>query len=90
MSTLNFTRYILECDGCGARHGAPNGHNSAQEARIAAYVDGWRYPARLKADGSVGVSTSDVCPDCMPAWTPQGRRVRKKSARLSNTEAPTS
>ncbi|MBM4820068.1 hypothetical protein HXP45_03025 [Streptomyces actuosus] len=38
MSALNFSRYILECDGCKKRHGDPHGHNSSQEARIAAYI----------------------------------------------------
>ena len=39
MSALGFNRFILQCDGCKARHGEPHGHNSAQEARIAAYID---------------------------------------------------
>jgi hypothetical protein len=89
MSSLNFTRYLLECDGCKQRHGEPNGHNSAREARLAAYVDGWRYPPMVKTDGSHGTSTSDVCPDCFPAWTLRGWGQRQGSGRrLSTDEAP--
>lgn len=29
------------------------------------YVDGWRYPARTKADGKVSTRSDDVCPDCV-------------------------
>jgi hypothetical protein len=89
MSALGFNRYLLQCDGCKARHGEPNGHNSAHEARIAAYVDGWRYPAMIKSDGSIGTKTSDVCPDCMPTWEPQRWRERDKSRQLHQHEAPT-
>jgi hypothetical protein len=89
MSTLNFTRLILQCDGCKKRHGDPHGHNSAQEARIAAYVDGWRFPATVRANGAPGTAASDVCPDCTPAWEPQqyGQRFAS-STRLSVSEAP--
>lgn len=88
MSTLTFSRYVLQCDGCKARHGEPDGHNSAHEARIAAYIDGWRYPSMVRADGTIGTRTSDVCPACMPTWMPRRWRERDKSRRLRNAEAP--
>jgi hypothetical protein len=88
VSTLSFNRYILQCDGCKARHGEPDGHNSAQEARIAAYVDGWRYPPMVRGDGAPGSKTSDVCPECMPTWVPQRWRERDGGRRLRTAEAP--
>ena len=88
MSALNFTRYLLECDGCKKRHGEPNGHNSAREARLAAYVDGWRYPPMVKTDGGYGSSTSDVCPNCMPGWVPRRWGQRNSGRRLPSDEAP--
>lgn len=89
MSALNFSRHVLECDGCKKRHGEPHGHNSPREARIAAYIDGWRYPLMLKADDSYGTTTSDVCPDCLPGWIPQRVKQRNVGRRLSVDEAPT-
>lgn len=89
MSALTFGRYLLECDGCKKRHGEPHGHNSAREARIAAYVDGWRYPSMVKSDGSCGSSTSDVCPDCMPGWIPRRWGQRNSGRRLASDQAPT-
>ncbi|MGW4822507.1 hypothetical protein ACWEP4_26825 [Streptomyces sp. NPDC004227] len=80
MSALSFNRYVLECDGCQKRHGEPHGHNSAREARIAAYIDGWRFPSLVRADGSLGNSTSDVCADCMPTWVPR-RWGQRRSGR---------
>lgn len=70
MSALGFNRYILQCDGCKARHGDPHGHNSAQEARIAAYIDGWRYPSMLRrtAPSAVGRLT------CVRSACRRGRR----------------
>lgn len=68
MSTFTFSRVILECDGCKKRHGEPHGHASAREARIAAYVDGWRFPPMLKANGHYGERTNDVCGECIPTW----------------------
>lgn len=87
MSTLNFTRLILECDGCKTQHGQPHGHNSAQEARIAAYIDGWRFPSTVRADGTPGSAVSDVCPDCIPGWRPQ-RYGQNGARRLATEEAP--
>ncbi|MFF8829126.1 hypothetical protein [Streptomyces sp. NPDC015131] len=89
MSSVTFSRYILECDGCKKPHGYPHGHNSAQEARIAAYIDGWRFPPMVRADGSTGVRTNDICDECMPTWTPQQWRPGRGSGRrLSIQEAP--
>jgi hypothetical protein len=89
MSRLSFLRYILQCDGCKTRHGDPIGHNSAEEARIAAYVDGWRFPALLKSDGAPGTRASDVCPECMPTWTPRRWQDGDRCRQLAATEAPT-
>ncbi|GGK18281.1 hypothetical protein GCM10011583_57700 [Streptomyces camponoticapitis] len=89
MSTLNFTRIILRCDGCLKRHGDPHGHGSAREARVAAYIDGWRFPSTARADGSPGSGSSDVCPDCLPTWEPQGYLARpSRSRRLRVDESP--
>ncbi|AWT42814.1 MULTISPECIES: hypothetical protein [Streptomyces] len=89
MSALNFSRYILECDGCKKRHGDPHGHNSSQEARIAAYIDGWRFPSMIKSDGSIGSRTNDVCADCMTTWAPrQWATGRGSGRRLSVDQAP--
>lgn len=88
MARLHFSRFLLECDGCHQRHGEPHGHNSPQEARIAAYIDGWRFPVNLKANGSPGTSEADVCPSCLPAWTLKKRR--SASRRLRASEAPQS
>jgi len=89
VSTLNFSRIVLVCDGCQKRHGDPHGHNSAQEARIAAYTDGWRFPATVRADGSPGSAACDVCPDCMPTWQPQHYHARPgRSTHLHVDKAP--
>ncbi|MFV0136374.1 hypothetical protein ACLGIH_24735 [Streptomyces sp. HMX87] len=89
MSTLNFARVVLQCDGCQKRHGEPHGHNSAQEARMAAYIDGWRFPNTVKSDGSVGTGTSDVCNDCFPNWRPRHWQTGRGSGRrLSVGQAP--
>ncbi|MEV7976234.1 hypothetical protein [Streptomyces sp. NPDC086519] len=89
MSALTFSRLVLVCDGCQKRHGEPHGHNSAQEARIAAYIDGWRFPATVKKDGSQGTGASDVCPDCIPTWVPQRWLQRPgRGAHLPISEAP--
>lgn len=91
MSTLNFTRLVLVCDGCKKRHGDPHGHNSANEARVAAYIDGWRFPSTIKSNGQPGSASCDVCPDCMPTWEPQHYHARPgRSTRLSVGSAPRS
>ncbi|MET8506801.1 hypothetical protein ABZV60_19415 [Streptomyces sp. NPDC004787] len=89
MSTLTFSRVVLQCDGCLRRHGDPHGHNSAQEARAAAYGDGWRFPATVRADGTPGNGSSDVCGSCIPAWRPKRWGERPASSvRLPVDAAP--
>ncbi|MFE9777764.1 hypothetical protein ACFYPA_06355 [Streptomyces sp. NPDC005775] len=87
MARLTFNRVILECDGCQKRHGEPAGHNSPTEARLAGYVDGWRFPSNLRSNGQLGDTESDVCPECMPSWVPRTRRAAGR--RLRTHEAPT-
>lgn len=70
MSSYPTTRWILVCDGCEEEHGAPTGHLTALEMRAAAYADGWRFPARVKANGDPSKQTNDVCPKCIDGWTP--------------------
>jgi len=96
MSALTFYRYIIECDGCEARHGEPNGRRSAAAARAAAYADGWRFPAMVLASGKPGASTSDVCPACVQNWTPvrwgggrgSGRSLRQEEAPSTGCDVP--
>jgi len=89
MSTLNFSRVVLECDGCKKRHGEPHGHNSSREARIAAYIDGWRYIPMVKANGQYGERTDDVCDECAPTWIPRRWQPGRGSGRrLSVDDAP--
>lgn len=61
------TRLILVCDGCGTEF---DEHPNATEARAAAYGAGWRYPSKVKANGTQATRTSDVCPKCLPGWVP--------------------
>lgn len=89
MSTLNFSRVVLECDGCKKRHGEPHGHASSREARIAAYIDGWRYIPMVKANGQYGERTDDVCDECVPTWIPRRWQPGRGSGRrLSVNESP--
>jgi hypothetical protein len=89
VSTLNFNRVVLECDGCKKRHGEPHGHGSSREARIAAYIDGWRFPPMVKANGHYGERTNDVCDDCSPTWViRQWRPGSSKGRHLMVDEAP--
>lgn len=71
MGSRTITRLILICDGC--RIELLGEHRTAIEARAAAYVAGWRFPARLRASGADGTRASDVCPTCLPSWQPQRR-----------------
>ena len=64
MASITLVRYLIECDGCLAVFGD-------HEARVAAYVQGWRFPSRLKANGQAGAQTSDVCAECLPDWQPR-------------------
>lgn len=87
MSTLAMTRYLLECDGCQTTMGTESGGlRSALEARAAAYSEGWRFPPQLRADGTLGVNASDVCPKCIDGWTPERRSTGSRV--LKNSEAP--
>lgn len=71
MTVSQVVRSILVCDGCKATHGAPEGFNSAVEARAAAYAAGWRFPPRVRATGAVSAQTNDVCPSCIGEWMPK-------------------
>ncbi|QER88602.1 hypothetical protein [Streptomyces tendae] len=90
MSTLQFLRCLLECDGCKATFGDPHGYNSPREARLAAYLAGWRFPVIRKANGQLGIATSDVCDKCMPTWQPRDWENRNTGRRLRAREAPQS
>ncbi|WP_150232247.1 hypothetical protein [Streptomyces filamentosus] len=87
MATLSFHRYLIECDGCQARHGEPDGRRTSDEARAAAYADGWRFPAMIKSNGKPGASVSDVCPACITDWAPV-RWGASRSRYLMSSEAP--
>jgi len=90
VSTLQFLRAVLECDGCGARFGDPHGYNSPDEARTAARAAGWGFPGIRKASGHVGLATSDVCGSCLPTWQPVTWENRNTGRRLRANEAPNS
>lgn len=68
MSGRVITKFVLACDGCGTE--LPEAA-TAVEARGAAYAAGWRFPARVKANGDDSLESSDACPACLPGWTPQ-------------------
>lgn len=68
MSARQVYQLILCCDGCGAELAKVD---SATEARAIGYTEGWRYPRRLLTNGKSGVRTDDVCPACLPGWTPR-------------------
>lgn len=72
MAAMAIHSMILRCDGCGEAllDGTP--FPSAMDARGAAYCEGWRFPQQLsKRTGAPVTSCSDVCPKCLPGWTPQ-------------------
>jgi len=81
MAGLALQVYVISCDGCETIFGAPNGFVSSMDARAAAYGEGWRFPNQITKTGAPGRTTSDVCPECMPTWTPkkQGSRARHLS-----------
>lgn len=68
MAIATIRRVVMRCDGCGSTLGD---FPSATEARAAAYSQGWRFPARVDRRGQPMVSSSDACPECLPAWTAQ-------------------
>jgi hypothetical protein len=70
-------RHVLICDGCEAE--LPEAA-TATESRAAAYVAGWRFPSRVKVDGKPAMDSSDVCPACLPNWTPQQALRGKRPA----------
>lgn len=88
MSTKQRTYYTVTCDG--TRHEdqpltfADPTYQSAIEARAAAYGAGWRFPAKILADGTQSpTQVSDVCPDCIDGFEPEkafaaneGRRAK--------------
>ena len=71
MTTIQFIRTLIECDGCQAKFGGKEGFDSGTEARAEAYAKGWRFPNLISANGTATVRTSDVCPECVPDWQPQ-------------------
>lgn len=70
MSIYTVSTAVLKCDGCGATHGEGCSLRSATEARASAYTEGWRFPPKVNAAGNPSVTTSDVCPACLPEWKP--------------------
>ena len=76
MSGRVVSRFVLACDGCGTeREEAP----TSIEARASAYADGWRYPAKVKANGDPAMADqSDLCPKCLPDWKPVPARKPKQ------------
>lgn len=76
MGTLQITLAMLECDGCGTWFGEEKPFSNPMEARAAAYSAGWRFPHHVGTKGRMINSTSDVCPSCVPSWTPQPRSHR--------------
>lgn len=64
---------VLICDGCQTEIGNGGEYRSAMDARAAAYAAGWRFPPKVKANGTASAVTSDVCPDCEPGWQPPTR-----------------
>lgn len=88
MSSLTFTRYLIECDGCGAVFGSREGFESQTEARAAAYATGWRFPHVLTAKGVASNQTSDACGKCAPDWKPRqcGQKKQGFARMLSKSE----
>jgi hypothetical protein len=82
MASLVFTRFLLNCDGCGVIFGDQRGFGSLTEARASAYNAGWRFPNRVTAQGKPAAAASDACPDCIDTWTPiqAGRTINHQRA----------
>lgn len=78
MGSLTIMRFLLECDGCGAKIGAKEGFENLIEARASSYVQGWRFPSQIGVKGHLIQTASDVCPDCVPGWKPQPRSSRQR------------
>lgn len=87
MSSLTFTRYLINCDGCEVIFGDQQGFSSLTEARAVAYSAGWRFPNRLNTKGVPANATSDVCPKCIGKWeAPTGRKVASYQRALTLAE----
>lgn len=83
MAGRTVTHYEITCDGCGEVRGVEAEHRTAIEARAAVYAEGWRFPpkARMNGAGPSKGQVSDVCPKCLPDWTPQQTHDTWKSRR---------
>lgn len=81
MSGHTITRWVLVCDSCGIdRPESPN----AISGRAEAYAAGWRFVSRLKQNGDSAFEADDVCPRCLPTWTP--RPAKRGSSRSRRRE----
>lgn len=87
MSLLPHTHYVMTCDGCGTKRGGRAEHDNRTECEVAAYVDGWRFPAQVKLDGSKSSRVSHVCPDCLPGWKGQPALDTWKNRRGNRSES---
>jgi hypothetical protein len=85
LSALQISRVILCCDGCAVEFNGGESFPNPTEARGSAYGAGWRFPPRLTKNGKASASTSDVCPDCLPGWTPQPISVRPSYRRADGS-----
>jgi len=84
MTGITVSRFILQCDGCDLQLGAEGTpFINAVEGRAIGYNAGWRMPCRIGVTGSpVRGSYDDVCPACLPAWTPGlTEQAKRKAAR---------
>lgn len=80
MAILQIITYALQCDGCKTVFCAPHGVPSPMDARGAAYGAGWRFPPLTGKNDDARAITSDVCPACLPEWTPQEKRPPQRRA----------
>ncbi|MGD6750967.1 hypothetical protein [Streptomyces sp. BH105] len=80
MATITVHAVMLSCDGCGTRLRGGEQYSSATDARGAAYGEGWRFPPQIsKRTGQpLTNSSSDVCPTCVPTWSPQTPGAAKR------------
>jgi hypothetical protein len=69
VSGRSISRFVLDCDGCQTEFGRNGEFDNPLECRGAAYAAGWRFPGRLKLDGTPARNAvSDVCPACVDGW----------------------
>lgn len=78
MGSVQIMRAMVDCDGCKAIFGLPDGFDSGMEARAAAYAVGWRFPNQVTKAGKALSGTSDVCPVCIGGWEPALRSARSR------------